>query len=157
MRRFGWIYIGVFGLDALFSILALLFTPLETISNVISTPLGMVSVGVFILGCIGELRPRGLFLLLSGYYLFMLGIGIVLAVMLVIRLGPSTNPALASTAFLHEEFPWFVPIHWALILLMAAMTAISLFIYRVTPSEDISASPGYDLPPVPPKNPLADA
>jgi hypothetical protein len=110
MKKFGWIYIIVFCIDAVVSLVAYFFSGLEVISSIIGMILILLSVVVFILACINKLTPRKIFLILSGFYLLVLVFGFVLGIFLVLKLGLPAVSQGVTVEFLREQFAWYGPL-----------------------------------------------
>jgi len=143
MKTFGWIYIIAYCVDALVGLVASFVPQMETLSNIISSPVSLLSIVVLILACIGKLTPRKIFLAMSGLYMFMIGFGIVLGVLLVAKLGPSIASQEMTLAFFREQFTWYGPVHWAFMVVWLLMAAYGVQAYRTAkwPTEQ---SPGGD-------------
>lgn len=130
MKAFGWIYIIAYCIDAVVSLVATVASGAETLSNVISVPVSLLSIVVLILTCIGKLNPRKIFLILSGFYLLMIGFGILLGLLLVAKLGPSVASQAMTLEFFREQFVWYGPVHWILIILWLLASAYGVQAYR---------------------------
>lgn len=154
MRIFGWIYIIAFGVDAFFSWIASMAPSWETFSNMISTPLSFVSFAVFILCCIGELKPRVVFFLLSGYYMMSFLFGIVLMVLVMIRYPGELQATDISLAFYREEFAWFGGVLNILLVIMLSLSVLALILYSTYKPAPVLDEEGFVTPPPPPPTPV---
>lgn len=117
MRIFGWIYIIIFSMSAVLGLVAALAPGIQIISSIIGILVIILSIVVFILACMGKLKPRKIFLFLSGYYFLTIIYGMVAGVLMVIKLGPETVISGGATPdLLRETFTWFGPVRWILII-----------------------------------------
>jgi hypothetical protein len=130
MKTFGWIYIVAYCIDALGSLVAILTPRMEGVSNIISTLVALLSIVVLILAYMGKLKPRKIFLIMSGFYMAMLGVGIVIAVLLAAKLGPSVASQEITLAFLREQFAWYNPVQWIIIIIWLLVSAYGIQAYR---------------------------
>src|SRR5262245_2093387 len=87
MRILGWTYLVGYFLDAVLSTGAVLTPALLVVSNVVSTVMILPAIAALVLGCIGSLRPRSVFVMLPLYWFGLMGFGMVLAVLLVLQIG----------------------------------------------------------------------
>ncbi len=149
MATFGLVYLIAYLIDCLVSILATLIPPLGGISNFISSLLFLGSVFVVILGSIGKLRPRRVFLPLSIFYLCLFGFGIVLGIILAIDVGPDISSQKITMQFLCEHFSWYRAVHWTILIVLLALAVYGLSV-RLTGHGVADQSP----PPLP-RDPLA--
>ena len=117
MRIFGWIYIIIFSIGAVLGLVAALAPGVQIMSSIIGILIIILSIVVFILACMGKLKPRKIFLFLSGYYFLTIIYGIVVGVLMVIKVGPETVMSGEATPdLLRETFTWFGPVSWVLII-----------------------------------------
>ncbi len=121
MRTFGWAYVTLYTLDFSFSIIASFASTLETFSNRLSFIVLPLTFIAFIFALLNKLKPKMLFLLLSGSYFVFSAFGIVLAITLIAKLG-SGAPHIASLQFLKENISWFWPAHWIFLIIWAIIT-----------------------------------
>lgn len=130
MKTFGWIYIIVFCIDAVMSLVAYFVSGLEVISSPIGTILIILSIVVFILACINKLIPRKIFLILSGFYLLVLVFGFVLGIFLVAKLGLQAVSQGITVGFLREQFAWFGPLFMFLNIVELLLSVYGILAYR---------------------------
>jgi len=130
MKTFGWIYIIVFCIDAVMSLVAYFVSGLEVISSPIGTILIILSIVVFILACINKLIPRKIFLILSGFYLLVLVFGFVLGIFLVAELGLQAVSQGITVGFLREQFAWFGPLFMFLNIVELLLSVYGILAYR---------------------------
>ena len=130
MKTFGWIYIIVFCIDAVMSLVAYFVSGLEVISSPIGTILIILSIVVFILACINKLTPRKIFLILSGFYLLVLVFGFVLGIFLVAKLGLQAVSQGITVGFLREQFAWFGPLFMFLNIVELLLSVYGILAYR---------------------------
>ncbi len=130
MKTFGWIYIIVFCIDAVMSLVAYFVSGLEVISRPIGTILIILSIVVFILACINKLTPRKIFLILSGFYLLVLAFGFVLGIFLVAKLGLQAVSQGITVGFLREQFAWFGPLFMFLNIVELLLSVYGILAYR---------------------------
>ena len=143
MRIFGWIYIIIFSISAVLGLVAALVPGIQIISSIIGLPVIILSIVVFILACMGKLKPRKIFLFLSGYYFLTLIYAMVVGVLMVIKLGPETVVSGGATPdILRETFTWFGPVNWILIiacLLLSTYGILGYFKRQETTEQPISS------------------
>jgi len=132
MKTFGWIYIIVFCIDAVVSLVGYYFSGLEAISSSIGIILIFLSIAVFILACINKLTPRKIFFILSGFYLLVLVFGFVLGIFLVVRLGLPALSQGITVEFLGEQFIWFGPLFMLLNIVELLLSVYGILAYRKT-------------------------
>ena len=145
MKIFAWVYLIAFSLDAGISIVASFDSSLETLSNIVSAPIILFTLIAFILSCINRLKPRKLFVTLSGFYLGMVIFGIVLGVLLAAKLGPESMPSENLQQFLRNQFAWYWTVHWCLMLLwlfLATYGFITLKKENRMPNQALDSSAG---------------
>jgi len=130
MKTFGWIYIIVFCIHAVVSLVAYFVSGLEIISSLIGTILILLSIVVFILACINKLTPRKIFFILSGFYLLVLVFGFVLGIFLVVKLGLPAVSQGVTAEFLREQFVWFGPLFIFLNIVELLLSAYGVLAYR---------------------------
>ena len=130
MKTFGWIYIIVFCIDAVMSLVAYFFSCLEIISSIIGMILILLSIAVFILACINKLTPRKIFLILSGFYLLVLVFGFVLGIFLVLKLGLPAVSQGVTVEFLREQFAWYGPLFMFLNIVELLLSVYGILAYR---------------------------
>lgn len=130
MKTFGWIYLIVFCIDAVVSLVAYFVSGLEVISSPIGTILILLSIVVFILACINKLTPRKIFLILSGFYLLVLVFGFVLGIFLVAKLGLQAVSQGITVGFLREQFAWFGPLFIFLNIVELLFSVYGILAYR---------------------------
>jgi hypothetical protein len=130
MKTFGWIYLIVFCIDAVVSLVAYFVSGLEVISSPIGTILILLSIVVFILACINKLTPRKIFLILSGFYLLVLVFGFVLGIFLVAKLGLQAVSQGITVGFLREQFAWFGPLFIFLNIVELLLSVYGILAYR---------------------------
>jgi hypothetical protein len=130
MKTFGWIYIIVFCIDAVVSLIAYFVSGLEVISSPIGTILILLSIVVFILACINKLTPRKIFFILSGFYLLVLVFGFVLGIFLVAKLGLQAVSQGITVGFLREQFAWFGPLFIFLNIVELLLSVYGILAYR---------------------------
>jgi hypothetical protein len=130
MKTFGWIYIIIFCIDAVMSLVAYFVSGLEVISSPIGTILILLSIVVFILACINKLTPRKIFLILSGFYLLVLVFGFVLGIFLVAKLGLQAVSQGITVGFLREQFAWFGPLFIFLNIVELLLSVYGILAYR---------------------------
>jgi len=130
MKTFGWLYLIVFCIDAVVSLLAYFVSGLEVISSPIGTILILLSIVVFILACINKLTPRKIFLILSGFYLLVLVFGFVLGIFLVAKLGLQAVSQDITVGFLREQFAWFGPLFIFLNIVELLLSVYGILAYR---------------------------
>jgi len=121
MQTFGLIYLIAYLADCIVSIIATLMPMAEGLSNVISSILSLCAILVIVLSCLGKLRPRRTFLVLSIFYVCMIAFGIVLGILLAIDLGPDIATQEITIQFLHEHFTWYPCVHWSLLIMWTAI------------------------------------
>src|SRR6266436_8093613 len=71
-RFVGWLYLAVFGLDLILSVVALRAPTFEFASNVASVVDGVFSFAIPFMAYTGYVKPKGLFWALFGFYFLML-------------------------------------------------------------------------------------
>ena len=130
MKTFGWIYIIIFCIDAVVSLVAYFVSGLEVISSSISTILILLSIAVFILACISKLIPRKIFFILSGFYLLVLVFGFVLGIFLVVKLGLPAVSQGVTIEFLQEQFIWYGPLFIVLNIVELLLSVYGIWAYR---------------------------
>lgn len=130
MKTFGWIYIIIFCIDAVVSLVGYFFSGLEVISGSIGTILIFLSIAVFILACINRLIPRKIFLILSGFYLLVLVFGFVLGIFLVVKLGLPALSQGVTVEFLGEQFVWIGPVFMILNIVELLLSVYGILAYR---------------------------
>ncbi len=130
MKTFGWIYIIVFCIDAVVSLVAYFFSGLEVISSIIGMILILLSVVVFILACINKLIPRKIFFILSGFYLLVLVFGFVIGIFLVVKLGLPAVSQGVTVEFLREQFAWYGPLFMFLNIVELLLSVYGILAYR---------------------------
>jgi len=119
MRTLGIIYLTGYLIDAFLSVIATFAPVVEGASTIVSYLLIVATLTALVLACLNKLQPRRIFFLVSGYYFFMLGCGVVFAVSLVLKLG--THAAAEQTShgsmivLLRQQFPWYIFVHWTLL------------------------------------------
>jgi hypothetical protein len=130
MRTLGWIYLAGYALDAGLSAIASYAPGLVLASNLISTLMMLFTIVAFVLAVLGKLKPRKVFLALSGYYFFMLGFGFVLGVLLAVELGPQKLQGVDfNPQFLRQHYPWFEPVQLALLFVWTCLALYGLMSY----------------------------
>jgi hypothetical protein len=130
MKTFGWIYIIVFCIDAVVSLVAYFVPGLEVISSLIGTILILLSIAVFILACINKLTPRKIFFILSGFYLLVFVFGFVLGIFLIVKLGlPAVSQGI-TVEFLREQFVWYGPLFMFLNIVELLLSVYGTLAYR---------------------------
>jgi len=111
MRKLGILYFVGYLIDLLFSALGTVAPAWEGVSNILSFLLTLASIAVLVLACLNKLQPRFAFLRASGYYLFMVAVGIVFDVAVVLQLGMHETAQRLSQqsgiSLLRQQFPWF--------------------------------------------------
>jgi len=130
MKTFGWIYIIVFCIHAVVSLVGYYFSGLEMIISSIGTILIFLSIVVFILACIKKLIPRKIFFILSGFYLLVLVFGFVLGIFLVVKLGLPALSQGITVEFLREQFVWFGPLFMLLNIVELLLSVYGIQTYR---------------------------
>jgi len=130
MKTFGWIYIIVFCIHAVVSLVGYYFSGLEMIISSIGTILIFLSIVVFILACINKLIPRKIFFILSGFYLLVLVFGFVLGIFLVVKLGLPALSQGITVEFLREQFVWFGPLFMLLNIVELLLSVYGIQTYR---------------------------
>ena len=130
MKTFGWIYIIVFCIHAVVSLVGYYFSGLEMIISSIGTILIFLSIVVFILACIKKLIPRKIFLILSGFYLLVLVFGFVIGIFLVVELGLPALSQGITVEFLREQFVWFGPLFMLLNIVELLLSVYGIQTYR---------------------------
>jgi hypothetical protein len=135
MRIFGWIYIIIFSIGAVLGLVTALAPGIQGISSsIISILVIILSILVFILACMGKLKPRKIFLFLSGYYFLTIIYGIVVGVLMVIKLGTETVMSGEATPdLLRETFTWFGPVSWILIIASLLLSIYGIVGYLKRP------------------------
>ena len=130
MRIFGWIYIIIFGIGAVLGLVAEFFPGIQRI-NYIGTPLVILSIVVFILACVGKLKPRKIFFFQSGFIFITVIYVIVLVLLLVIKLGPEevTSGGITPEVF-RETFTWAGPVGWIMIIARLLLSAYGILAYQ---------------------------
>jgi len=83
MRNLGIIYLIAYLIDAFASVIATFAPAVEGASTMVSYLLIAATIRTLVLACLNKLRPGRIFLFASGYYLFMVGCGVLFAVALV--------------------------------------------------------------------------
>ena len=124
------IFLLVFSLDLVLSLIASIFSPLEEISNAISVLTIIFVLVILIYSLRGEMKPKKIFLVLTSYYLAMSFIGTVLAVILTARYGAAISTQDITLAFLLKEFPWFNTVHWILMIVWLLLTTWGIIEYK---------------------------
>lgn len=130
VKTFGWIYIITYCIDVLVGLVSSFVPQMELTSNIISVPVSLMSIVVLILACIGIMTPRRIFLAMSGLYMLLMGFGLVLAVLLIAKVGPEMASQEMSLAFLRDQFAWYGPVHWALMIVWLSIAAYGFMAYR---------------------------
>jgi hypothetical protein len=130
MKTFGWVYIIVFCIHAVVSLVAYFVSGLEVIGSIIGMILILLSIAVFILACIGKLTPRKIFFILSGFYLLALVFGFVLGIFLIVKLGLPTVSQGITVEFLREQFAWYGPLFLVLNIVELLLSAYGIQAYR---------------------------
>ncbi|MFA6033224.1 MAG: hypothetical protein WC889_10030 [Myxococcota bacterium] len=136
METVGFIYLIAYLVDCVGSIAATFIPSVEGISNLFSTVVSLFTVVVFVLGCIGKLRPRRVFLTLTIFYFCLLGFGMVLGTMLINDLGQQIHSQKITIQFLHAHFAWYPAVHLILLFAWAAVAVYGIWAYskRNTPA-----------------------
>lgn len=130
MRTLGWIYLAGYALDAGMSVIATYMPGALPSRNFISTIIILSTIVAFVLACLGLLKPRKIFLVLSGYYFLMIGFGIVVGMLLAVQFSPQQLQALdVNPQFLTQQFPWFEPVNLALLVLWPCLAVYGLVAY----------------------------
>ena len=130
MKTFGWIYIIVFCIHAVVSLVGYCFSGLEIIISSVGTILIFLSIAVFILACINKLIPRKIFFILSGFYLLVLVFGFVLGIFLIVKLGLPALSQGITVEFLGEQFVWFGPLFMLLNIVELLLSIYGILAYR---------------------------
>jgi len=130
MKTFGWIYIIVFCIHAVVSLVGYCFSGLEIIISSVGTILIFLSIAVFILACINKLIPRKIFFILSGFYLLVLVFGFVLGIFLIVKLGLPALSQGITVEFLGEQFIWFGPLFMLLNIVELLLSIYGILAYR---------------------------
>jgi hypothetical protein len=130
MRTVGWVYLAGYALDASLSVIASYLPGFLLVSNGISMVIAAFTLVTFILACLGQLKPRRIFLVLSGYYFLVLGFGFILAILLAIHLGPRKLQGTdINPQFLRQQFPWFEPVQLTLLALWLCLVVYGFVAY----------------------------
>lgn len=130
MKKLGWAYLALFGIDVVLTIVASFVPAVAGVSNKVSSLVLLASMAVIILAALNKLRPRALFLTMSITYVVIgLGFGIFLGVLLVMKLGPAGVPQNLSPQFIASQLTWYLPVHWGLTILMTALAATGFVVY----------------------------
>jgi hypothetical protein len=130
MRQLGWAFLAGYALDAGLSVVSSFAPDVLLVSNAVSTVMILFTVVALVLACWGKLNPRKTFLVLSGFYFLMLGFGFAVGVLLVVQLGPqNVQGPEGNPAFLRQQFPWFGPVHWTLLVLWLCFAGYGLVSY----------------------------
>ena len=125
----GWIYLYYYLADFIFSIIATFVSALEPASNMVSVILALFSVVILIIACVGVVKPRVIFIILSFYYLLLNVFGMGLGIALVVRYGPEVADKKISISYLAEQFSWYMPVHWILIALGILLSFYGIVFY----------------------------
>src|SRR5437773_2338841 len=116
MRTLGIIYLICYLIDAFVSVVATFAPAVEGASTIITYVLIVATISALVLACLKKLQPRRIFLLTSGYYLFMVGCGVVFASALIIKLGAHAAAEQTSQqpmiVVLRQQFAWYIFVHW---------------------------------------------
>ncbi len=129
MRKLGWIYIGAYCIDTAVSLIASVIPRVEELSNIISFPVSLVSIVVFVLACMGKFKPQKTFLILSGFSLLLTGFGIVIGLRLYASLGASMASQEITLTFLRGQFAWYGTVHWILMISAVLVSAFGFHTY----------------------------
>jgi hypothetical protein len=125
MRKLAIVYLLLYLLDLVISVVASLVPHLEGVSNALSSVLMPAAIVVLVLVRLNKLRPRLFFVLAAGYYLLMAGVGLVLSIALLSKLGlPETSRQISEHSMiqvLSREFSWYVYFHWGLLTIWALL------------------------------------
>jgi hypothetical protein len=121
------IFLLIFSLELVLSLIASIFSPLENISNAISVFTIIFVLVIFIYSLRGKIKPKKIFVALTSYYLAMSFIGTVLAgIITSSKIGTQD----ISLAFLLKEFPWFNTVHWVLMIVWFYLTVWGINEYK---------------------------
>lgn len=126
MQTFGLLYLIAYLLDCVGSILGTLLPAFEPLSDAVSILVSLCTLVVFVLACVGKLRPRRVFLALSIFYILLLVFGMVLGVMLVLATYQKTFSGEVTIQTLFQQFPWYPAVHWALMVVWFALAVWGL-------------------------------
>ena len=66
---------------------------------------------MLIYALLGKIQPKKVFIVLPAFYLLMNLLGVIIAVLLVLKYGPALGSQQIDMAFIYREFPWFNPAH----------------------------------------------
>ena len=133
MRTLGWVYLAGYALDAGLSVIASYVPDVMLASNVISTINLLFTTVAFVLACLGKLKPRKIFFLLTGYYFLVLGFGFAVGILLALQLGPQNLQGVdVNPQFLRQKFPWFEPLHLTLLFMWTCLAVYGLMSYAQT-------------------------
>lgn len=143
MRTLGIVYVIAYLVDLSVSIIATISPRWGGLSNGISSLLIVATIAVMALACLNKLKPRPYFLLAAGYYLFMVGVGFMLGIAIVLKLGAQEVARQASerslVEVLHQQFAWYVYLHWGL---LTVWTLVGLYGLRAAFSPLGTTGPG---------------
>jgi hypothetical protein len=90
----------------------------------------LFTIVVFVLACVGQLKPQMVFLILAGYYFLMLGFGLAVTMLLAVQLGPQNLQGIdVSPSFLRQQFPWFGPVLVAMLVLWVCLAVYGVVAY----------------------------
>ena len=138
MRKIGWIYLVLYGCDAVFTGIATLDPAYGAFNNVFSTVVVVSSISVLILSVKNRLHPKWLFQLLSIYYLIIsFVVPFALGVLLVQKVGVENIPADATEEFFYSHFPWYWTFHWGIVV---SIFVLALIGFRVLKSAEENAA-----------------
>ncbi len=130
--KLGVLYLISVILDGLLSVAATLFSPLEPVSSLLSSLLLLASIAVLVFALLDRLLPKGVFIAVSATYIAVASFGLVVGVALVAKLGPEGIENVSSEqmdlAFIAETLPWYMPVHWALIVTVLLSGVLGLAI-----------------------------
>jgi hypothetical protein len=130
MKTFAWIYIVAYCIDALVFIIATFVPEAENLFSIISGPFMFLNIAVFILACIGKMKPRIIFLIMSGIYMLILLLGISMVIQLVAKFGPSVTSQNLTIAFLSEQFPSYYTVRWVIMIVSLLTAGYGIHTYR---------------------------
>ncbi|HYV36538.1 MAG TPA: hypothetical protein VE988_12575 [Gemmataceae bacterium] len=130
MKTVGWIYLVAYALDAVLSLISSYVPGFLLASNVVSTVVVLFTLVAFVLACVGQLKPRKVFIILACFYCLVLGFGLIIGVLLVVQLGPQKlQGADINPQFFRQTFAWFEPVHLALQAVWLCLAAYGLVAY----------------------------
>ena len=129
MKIFGWIYLIIFCLAAVLGLIDRFAPALEGLSSIIGILVFLLSIVVFILACIGKLKPRKIFLIPSVYQFLILGFGMIVGVLLLVKLGVEGLSEGVTPELMSEQFPWVDPVQWIMIIIYLCVGAYCLLAY----------------------------